>query len=123
MAKVVRIHPSKTGTWGEIRQEFVEIQELVSAVPRLRYQHGTKRKRRPVRGNMLFEYRPFKRQSGRLRASQLRDYLKSCLPSAKVLTVELVWPDGQEVNGRFLVEKMRSPLRPHVGRMSASLDV
>jgi hypothetical protein len=110
MAKVTRLHPTTRAPWSEIREEFVRVQELASATPRLRYQHGTKQKRRLVRGNMLLEFRPFKRQPGTLRASQLRAYLKRCLLSTKLLSVELVWPDNQEVNGRVLVQKMRSAI-------------
>jgi hypothetical protein len=31
--------------------------------------------------------------------------------------VELVWPYGQEVNGKFLVQKMRSALDPARARI------
>lgn len=122
MAKVTRLHPTTRAPWSEIREEFVRVQELASATPRLRYQHGTKRKRRLVRGNMLLDYRPFKRQPGTLRASQLRSYLKRNLLSTKLLSVELVWPDGQEVNGKFLVQKMRSAI-PSAHGTSASATV
>jgi hypothetical protein len=110
LAKVARIHPTKKGTWTDIRAEFVRVQELASATPRLWYQEGRRRRWRPVRGNMLFEYRSFKRLSGGVRASQLRSYLRRCLISTKVLAVELIWPDNQEVNGKVLVRKMRSTL-------------
>jgi hypothetical protein len=108
MAKVTRLHLSKRAPWTDIRKEFVRVQEIVSVTPRLRYQHAMGRKRLLVRGNMLLDYRPFKRQRGTLRASELRAYLKRCLLSTKLLSVEFVWPDNQEVNGKVLVHKMRS---------------
>src|ERR1700693_1457532 len=120
MPKIARIHPTKKATWSDIRQEFVQVQELASAVPRLWYQTGPRRRWRLVRGNMFFEYRPFKRQPGSLRAVQLRVYLKRCLISTKILSVELIWPDNQEVNGKVLVRKMRSALgASHVTRTAA----
>ncbi|MBF6571388.1 MAG: hypothetical protein IVW54_21230 [Candidatus Binataceae bacterium] len=90
MAKIARIYLTKKAAWSDIREQFVQVQELASAKPRLWYQHGPKRKRRLVRGNMFFECRPFKRQLGSMRASQLRAYLKRSLISTKVLTVELI---------------------------------
>jgi hypothetical protein len=116
VAKVARIHPTKKRTWTDIRSEFVRVQELASAIPRLWYQEGRRRRWRPVRGNMLFEYRSFKRISGEVRASQLRSYLRRCLISTKILAVELIWPDNQEVNGKVLVRKMRSTLAPGSAR-------
>ena len=124
MSKVARIHPTKKAAWSDIRAQFIQVQELASATPRLWYQHGPKRKRRLVRGNMLLEYRPFKRQLGSVRASQLRTYLRRSLISMKILTVELIWPDKQEVNGKVLVKKMRSQLgSPRVASSSSSAAI
>lgn len=110
MGKLAHIHPTKKAPWRDIREEFVNVQQLASATPRLWYQDGPKRKRRLVRGNMLFQYRQFRRQAGGIRASQLRAYLERCIFSSKILKVELIWPDNQEVNGKVLVRRMRSAI-------------
>lgn len=123
MAKIARIYPTRKATWTDIRDEFVRAQELASAIPRLWYQEARRRRWRPVRGNMLLEYRSFKRLSGHVRASQLRSYLKRCLISKKTLAVELIWPDNREVNGRVLVGKMRSRLRAGRARASTAIRV
>jgi hypothetical protein len=123
VAKIARIHPTRKAAWTDIRDEFVRAQELASAIPQLWYQEARRRRWRPVRGNMLLEYRSFKRLSGNVRASQLRSYLKRCLISKKTLAVEFIWPDNQEVNGRVLVGKMRSRLRAGRARASTAIRV